>query len=98
MHKFKKFHSVFAQMEALSNVVVRYSSDSITGETVAGRNSSTIIASLDSGNGNLKVCESSTREGKCGPCRACWNKDVSVVAYPAHGKKMLKLINLQEVA
>ena len=98
MHKFKKFRSVFAQMEALPNVVVRYSSDSIKGETVAGRNSSTIIASLDSGNGNLKVCESSTREGKCGPCRACWNKDVSVVAYPAHGKKMLKLINLQEVA
>jgi len=53
---------------------------------------------LDSGNGNLTVCESSTREGKCGPCRACWNQEVSVVAYPAHGKKMLKLIKLQEAA
>ena len=98
MHKFIKFHSVFAEMEALQNVVVRYSSDSVTGETVAGRNTSTIIASLDSGNGNLTVCESSTREGKCGPCRACWNQEVSVVAYPAHGKKMLKLIKLQEAA
>ena len=85
-------------MEALQNVVVRYSSDSVTGETVAGRNTSTIIASLDSGNGSLTVCESSTREGKCGPCRACWNQEVSVIAYPAHGKKMLKIIKLQEVA
>jgi hypothetical protein len=98
MHKFKKFHSVFAQMEALPNVVVRYSSDSVTGEVIAGRNTSTIVASLDSGNGNLTVCESSTRAGKCGPCRACWNQEVAVVAYPAHGKKMLKLINLKEVA
>jgi len=98
MHKFVKFHGVFAEMEALPNVVVRYSSDSVTGETVSGRNTSTIVASLDSGNGNLTVCESSTRDGKCGPCRACWSQDVSVIAYPAHGKTMLKLINLKEVA
>jgi len=98
MNKFKKFHAVFAAMESLPNVVVRYSSDSVTGEVVAGRNTSTIVASLDSGNGSLTVCESSTRDGKCGPCRACWNQDVSVIAYPAHGKTMLKLINLKEVA
>ena len=84
--------------KSLPNVVVRYSSDSVTGEVVAGRNTSTIVASLDSGNGSLTVCESSTREGKCGPCRACWNKAVPVIAYPAHGKTMLKLINLKEVA
>jgi len=98
MHKFTKFHSVFAEMEALPNVVVRYSSDSVTGETVAGRNSSTIVPRIDWKQQGLQVCESSTREGKCGPCRACWNRDISVIAYPAHGKKMLKLINLQEVA
>jgi len=98
MHKFAKFHGVFAEMEALSNVVVRYSSDSVTGETVSGRNSSTIVPSIDWKQQGLQVCESSTRAGKCGPCRACWNRDITVVAYPAHGKKMLKLINLQEVA
>ena len=98
MHKFTKFHAVFAEMEALPNVVVRYSSDSVTGETVSGRNSSTIVPSIGWKQQGLQVCESSTRAGKCGPCRACWNRDVTVVAYPAHGKKMLKLINLQEVA
>jgi hypothetical protein len=102
MHKFVKFHGVFAAMESLPNVVVRYSSDSVTGKTVAGRNTSTIIPPVDTTNRRqtifLTVCESSTREGKCGPCRACWNQDVSVIAYPAHGKTMLKLINLKEVA
>ena len=102
MHKFVKFHGVFAEMEALPNVVVRYSSDSVTGKTVKGRNTSTIIPPVDTTNRRqtifLTVCEASTREGKCGPCRACWNQDVSVIAYPAHGKTMLKLINLKEVA
>jgi len=98
MHKFSKFRSVFAEMEALPNVVVRYSSDSVTGETVSGRNSSTIVPRIDWKQQGLQVCESSTRAGKCGPCRSCWNRDIAVIAYPAHGKKMLKLINLQEVA
>jgi hypothetical protein len=89
---------VFAAMESLPNVVVRYSSDSVTGEVVAGRNTSTIIPASRQYYGSLTVCESSTREGKCGPCRACWSQDVSVIAYPAHGKTMLKLINLKEVA
>jgi hypothetical protein len=46
MHKFIKFHAVFAAMESLPNVVVRYSSDSVTGEVVAGRNTSTIVSSF----------------------------------------------------
>jgi len=29
-------------------------------------------------------CGAYTRGGKCGPCRACWDKDVPEVAYPAH--------------
>jgi len=98
MYKFVKFRAVFAAMESLPNVVVRYSSDSVTGETVKGRNTSTIIPASRQYYGSLTVCESSTREGKCGPCRACWDQDVSVIAYPAHGKTMLKLINLKEVA
>ena len=36
MHKFSKFGPVLAEMSALANVVVRLSSDSITGETVEG--------------------------------------------------------------
>ena len=31
-----------------------------------------------------EICGAYTREGKCGPCRMCWNKDVPNVSYPKH--------------
>jgi len=91
-HKFGKFQAVIAQMEALPNVVVRLSSDSVTGQTIAGGTTSVIIPD-DSWpvDNNTKVCEAYQRSGKCGDCRACWSKDVQVIAYPAHGKKAVKL-------
>jgi hypothetical protein len=33
--------------------------------------------------------------GKCGGCRSCWDKSVSLIAYPAHGKKMNKVISIK---
>ena len=92
MHKFKKFHGVFAEMEALPNVVVRLSSDSITGETIDGTTTSTIVPFAEDVADGMTVCEAYTRQGKCAACRACWQKSNTVIAYPAHGKKMLSLI------
>jgi len=92
MHKFAKFAEVIAEMEALPNVVVRLSSDSITGETIDGATTSTIVPFAEDAADGVTVCEAYTRQGKCASCRACWNKSVAVVAYPAHGKKMLGLI------
>ena len=89
MHKFSKFGSVLAEMSALPNVVVRLSSDSITGDTVKGPQTST-IATLDNVPSGALVCEAYSREGKCGPCRACWSKDVALVCYIGHGKSMEK--------
>lgn len=88
MYKFKKFSGILAQMEALPNVVVRRSSDSITGDTIEGQNTSTIIETPDHAKKVMTVCEAYQREGKCGPCRACWDKGTKVIAYPAHGKKI----------
>ena len=31
-----------------------------------------------------KQCDSRERGGKCGPCRACWSRDVANVNYPLH--------------
>ena len=79
------------------NAVVRFSSDSVHGEElgmVAGRNwwkqSSVIVQNAGDwfGGKGKALCRSWTRGGKCGPCRACWSKDVSVVAYPIHGRKL----------
>jgi hypothetical protein len=93
MHKFSKFAPVLAKMGALDNVVVRLSSDSITGETIDAPNSSTIIPTISHALPTMSVCDAYEREGKCAKCRKCWDKTISVVAYPAHGKKMLKQVN-----
>jgi len=89
MHKFTKFRPVLTQMQELHNVVVRLSSDSITGDVVEGDATST-IATLDNVPSGATVCEAYTRGGKCGPCRACWDKSTSVVCYIGHGKSMEK--------
>ena len=95
MHKFAKFAEVIAQMEALPNVVVRLSSDSIDGETISGATTSTICHSAENAPEGATVCEAYTRGGKCGTCRACFSKDVPLVAYPAHGATMLKMIKVK---
>ncbi len=93
MHKFDKFKPVVAEMEQLPNVVVRLSSDGVQGEIVTDApNSSTIIPTMSHKLDNMTLCEAYEREGKCGTCRACWDKTILVVAYPAHGAKMLKQI------
>ena len=97
MHKFSKFTNILAELESLPNVVVRKSSDSIFGGVIPGNTTSTIIPTIDSATMDMTVCKAYTREGKCGTCRACWNKEAKVIAYPAHGKSMLKQIKLLEV-
>ena len=98
MHKFAKFKTVIEQMEALPNVVVRKSSDSVLGETIDGQCTSTIIPDIEAATDAMTVCEAYSREGKCGSCRKCWDKSVQVVAYPAHGRSMMKLIKTRMVA
>jgi hypothetical protein len=91
MHKFLKFQPVLAAMQALPNVMVRASSDSVTGEYTPGVHGSTIVPSLDAPAG-VTICHAATNEGKCGPCRACYSKDVAVIGYVAHGQKMAGVV------
>jgi hypothetical protein len=94
MHKFSKFLPVLESMQALDNVTVRYSSDSINGGTVQGKTTSTIIAYAEHATETMVVCRAYDRDGKCGDCRACWSKTVNVIAYVAHGRKMAKQIKV----
>ena len=94
MHKFDKFASVISDMQSLPNVVVRLSSDSISGGIIAGETTSTIIPTPDHATVDMTVCGAYDRAGKCGTCRACWDKSTQVIAYPAHGKTMIKLVEL----
>lgn len=94
MHKFAKFKTVIERMQSLPNVVVRFSSDSVTGEVIEGLNTSTIISHESQLKNVDGICEAYKHDGKCNGCRACWNKEVKVIGYQAHGVKMAKVIKI----
>jgi hypothetical protein len=98
MHKFAKFAPVIAKMEALPNVVVRRSSDSVNGGTIAGATSSTIFSDESQLPEGATICRAYEHGGNCNGCRACYSKDMPVIAYKAHGVKMTKVIRILEVA
>ena len=102
MYKFKKFHTIIKKMQSLSNVVVRLSSDSIKGEVVNSdltNTSSTIISEceIDNLDKSVKVCSAFYQGGKCLTCTDCYNKEVSTIAYVAHGSTMKKVIKTMSV-
>lgn len=97
MHKFDKFKSVLSKLESLPNVVVRYSSDEIDGTRVDGKNTSVIFSNESQLKGDEFICKAYEHGGKCNGCRACYNQDVSVIAYKAHGVKMAKVIKILSV-
>lgn len=96
MLKFAKFRKVIETMQSLPNVSVRFSSDSVTGE-FDQRHGSTIVPTADKAPSHAFVCEAYNRGGKCGGCRACYDKAVPLIAYVAHGQKMGKVIKLLAV-
>ena len=92
MHKFNKYKTIIERMQQLDNVVVRFSSDSVTGGVIEGLNTSTIFS--DTLPVGATECQAYQHAGKCNGCRACYDKSVSVIAYKAHGVKMSKVIKI----
>lgn len=95
MHKFPKFALVLRAMAQLDNVMVRPSSDSIVGEYIPGLHGSVIVPDSRVNPDMVTLCRAYENEGKCNGCRACYSKDVPVIAYPAHGKKIGKIIRIK---
>ncbi len=98
MYKFPKFQAVLAKMQALPNVMVRYSSDAVDGTYTPGVHGSTIVPDATSAPAGVTVCQAYSQGGKCLDCRACYDKSVAVIGYRAHGKKMAKVIRIAAVA
>lgn len=98
MHKFPKFQAIIARMQALPNVMVRPSSDAVDGTFTPGVHGSTIIPAGAPVPAGVKVCKAPEQDGKCLDCRECYSKDVPVIGYVAHGKKMAKVIRLAVAA
>jgi len=93
MYKFDKYLGILAAMQALPNVMVRFSSDSIEGEYTPGFHGSTIIQAGQTT--DAFVCGAPDNDGKCNGCRACYSKDVPVIAYRAHGNKNKRVIMMK---
>ena len=98
MYKFPKFQAVLKAMQALPNVMVRYSSDAVDGSYTEGLHGSTIVPDATSAPAGVTVCQAYSQGGKCLDCRACYNKDIAVIGYPAHGRKMAKVIRIAAAA
>lgn len=99
MHKFPKFRIVFDAMRSLPNVSLRFSSDSVNGEFIEGLHGSVIGADAASYKPikGSKLCQAYENHGKCSGCRACWDKSIDLICYPAHGRKMLKVIRINAI-
>jgi hypothetical protein len=98
MHKFPKFALVLREMASLPNVSVRFSSDSVTGEYTKKLHGSVIIPTPQDVKKGMTLCRAYENAGKCSGCRACYDKAVKVIAYPAHGAKMNKVIRIIKAA
>ena len=98
MYKFTKFHDILATMQALPNVMVRASSDAVDGTFTPGVHGSTILPDATSVPNGVTVCNAYQHGGKCNGCRACYDKSVAVIGYPAHGRKMAKGIRIAVAA
>lgn len=98
MYKFAKFADVLQRMKSLPNVSVRFSSDSVDGSFTEGVHGSTIVPTASEAGAGVKVCEAYEHGGKCNGCRACWDKNVPVIGYVAHGAKMGKVIRIMKAA
>ena len=95
MHKFPKFALVLRAMSQLDNVMVRPSSDSIVGEYIPGLHGSVIVPDSRVNPDMVTLCRAYEHEGKCDGCRDCYDKSIPVIAYPAHGKKIGKIIRIK---
>jgi hypothetical protein len=84
-------------MAALENVSLRFSSDSVDGSYIDGLHGSVIVPTAADATEKMTLCRAYENAGKCSGCRACWQKDIPLIAYPAHGVKMAKIIKIKAI-
>ena len=69
----------FAKGDIPSNLIVRVSAPMIDQAAPKYRHTSTVVSDK-----SAATCRAFERQGKCGPCRACWDVNVANVAYYKH--------------
>lgn len=96
MGKFPKFKAVLDEMRALPNVAVRFSADDVG--SFGPEHSCMVYDSTGSVPEGVKACNAHVKGedkvAKCHGCRDCWDKTIPVIGYKAHGRKMIKLLEV----
>lgn len=70
--------------EIPNNLNIRVSTDMIDQLPKEKIYSSSMTVSMLPNPSGTYLCNSKENNGKCGNCRACWNRDISIVAYEKH--------------
>lgn len=96
MGKFDKFKGVLSQMRKLSNVAVRYSADDVG--VYGDEHSCMVFDPSEPVPKGVKACNAyakgDDKVAKCHGCRDCWDKTIPVIGYKAHGRTMIKLLEV----
>ncbi len=61
-------------MQALKNVALRFSSDSVTGQYIKGLHGSVIVPVAEDVKRGMTLCEAYANDGKCKGCRKCYEQ------------------------
>lgn len=94
--KFAKFKPVLDEMRKLPNVAVRFSADDVG--TFSVEHSCMVYDPSEPVPEGVKACNAyakgEEKVAKCHGCRDCWDKTIPVIGYKAHGRKMIKLLEV----
>ncbi len=91
-HKIERINKILKWIAAEPNAVVRHSGDEIDSAEVLGPHASVVVTSPDDAPEGVHVCPAyQHKPAKCNGCRACWDKNAATVAYPLHGRRVIKL-------
>lgn len=86
-----KIRAILDRIALLPNVALRYSSPNVNGLYDPSLHGSVVIPDVNFST-KAKICQAYENDGKCGNCFACYDKNVSTIAYVAHGRKMQNVI------
>tara|TARA_R110000824_G_scaffold30181_2_gene99577 strand:+ start:3254 stop:3904 length:651 start_codon:yes stop_codon:yes gene_type:complete len=80
----KKIIGKVPDLEIPKNLIIRLSATMIDKHSSWDGNTSSVITNTLFAKKNDFVCLASKQGGQCKKCRACWNKDISNIAYLKH--------------
>ena len=93
-YKIPKIKEWLDQIDEQPNAVVRYSSDEVGVPLDTDHCASVVVPSPEDLPRGATLCTAYQHSpSRCNGCRACWDKSVKLVAYPAHGTKIQRVIS-----